>query len=144
MAGLPQKIDTSLNPKEYPTGRNIVKIISGTVAPPSVNVENAVHIGEGMLEYFKNAWPEGCYKCWQRETNSPILDNPKCSTWMLPTQCWEHCCLVTPTSICDMFFLMSLHQSHHPSSQMMVQWNLSVTATSIIKYITCDLFSNVF
>ena len=25
-----------------------------------------------------------------------------------------------------------------------VQWNLSVTTTSIIKLITCDLFSNVF
>ena len=25
-----------------------------------------------------------------------------------------------------------------------LQWNLSVTTTSIIKYITCDLFSNVF
>ena len=26
----------------------------------------------------------------------------------------------------------------------MLQWNLSVTTTSIIKFITCDLFSNVF
>ena len=25
-----------------------------------------------------------------------------------------------------------------------VQWNLSVTTTSLIKFITCDLFSNVF
>ena len=25
-----------------------------------------------------------------------------------------------------------------------IQWNLSVTTTSIIKFITCDLFSNVF
>ena len=25
-----------------------------------------------------------------------------------------------------------------------IKWNLSVTTTSIIKYITCDLFSNVF
>ena len=54
MAGLQQKLDTNLNPldhKEYPTRRNFVNIISGT---PSVNVENAVHIGEGVLEYFKN------------------------------------------------------------------------------------------
>ena len=28
--------------------------------------------------------------------------------------------------------------------QTNVQWNLSVTTTSIIKFITCDLFSNVF
>ena len=39
---------------------NIVNIISGTVAPPLVNVENAVYIGEGMLEYFMDAWLEGC------------------------------------------------------------------------------------
>ena len=25
-----------------------------------------------------------------------------------------------------------------------LQWNLSVTTTSLIKFITCDLFSNVF
>ena len=25
-----------------------------------------------------------------------------------------------------------------------IQWNLSVTTTSVIKFITCDLFSNVF
>ena len=31
-----------------------------------------------------------------------------------------------------------------PHRLLLVQWNLSVTTTSIIKYITCDLFSNVF
>ena len=63
-AGVPQKLDTDLyplDPKEYPTWMNIVNIISGTVAPSLVNVENIVYIGEGMLEYFKDAWPEGCY-----------------------------------------------------------------------------------
>ena len=28
--------------------------------------------------------------------------------------------------------------------EFFVQWNLSVTTTSLIKFITCDLFSNVF
>ena len=28
--------------------------------------------------------------------------------------------------------------------EFMVQWNLSVSATSLIKIITCDLFSNMF
>ena len=28
--------------------------------------------------------------------------------------------------------------------QDIVQWNLSVTTTSIIRFIACDLFSNVF
>ena len=27
---------------------------------------------------------------------------------------------------------------------IMIQWNLSITTTFIIKFITCDLFSNVF
>ena len=63
------KFDTSLNPKENPTGRNIVNIISGTVAPPPVNVDNAVHIGKGMLEYFKNAWSEGCYDITKKVRN---------------------------------------------------------------------------
>ena len=32
----------------------------------------------------------------------------------------------------------------HQSIEKQIQWNLSVTTTSIIKFITCDLFSNVF
>ena len=27
---------------------------------------------------------------------------------------------------------------------LMIQWNLSITTTFIIRFITCDLFSNVF
>ena len=30
------------------------------------------------------------------------------------------------------------------TSALQVQWNLSVTTTSMMKFITCDLFSNVF
>ena len=32
----------------------------------------------------------------------------------------------------------------HSGFRTMIQWNLSVTTTSIIKFITCDLFSSVF
>ena len=32
----------------------------------------------------------------------------------------------------------------HWHDRIMVQWNLSITTTSIIKFIPCDLFSNVF
>ena len=32
----------------------------------------------------------------------------------------------------------------HKLERMILQWNLSVTTTSIIKSISCDLFSNVF
>ena len=30
------------------------------------------------------------------------------------------------------------------TTDMEIQWNLSVTTTFMIKFITCDLFSNVF
>ena len=32
----------------------------------------------------------------------------------------------------------------HDNPKDLIQWNLSVTTTSIIKFITCDLFSSVF
>ena len=35
-------------------------------------------------------------------------------------------------------------RKNHNEPIIMVQWNLSVTTTSIIRFITCDLFSNVF
>ena len=36
------------------------------------------------------------------------------------------------------------HAWCHSINSMVIQWNLSVTTTSIINLITCDLFSNVF
>ena len=37
-----------------------------------------------------------------------------------------------------------LLKAQSQSVYIMIQWNLSVTTTSIIQFITCDLFSNVF
>ena len=109
-AGLPQKPGTSQNPrdpKKYPTGRNVVHIISGTLAAPSVNVDNTIHIGEGMLEYFKNAWSEGCYNAiTKKEENMTERNNISYK--------------VTSTSMWEIFFLLSFHQSHHPCSHTMV------------------------
>ena len=120
-----KKNDTSLNPKEYPTGRNIVNIIRGTVAPPWVN-ECSSH-GRRFVRIFQECLAWGMLQCYHQESRnmakrnkSPHIGESDVLTWMLPTQCWEHCCLVTPTSMCEMFFLMSLHQSHHPYSQTMV------------------------
>ena len=39
---------------------------------------------------------------------------------------------------------MALLATAVPDTRSIIQWNLSVTTTSIIKSITCDLFSNVF
>ena len=36
-----------------------MNIVSGKLAPASVNVENAVMIGETMLEDYEKTWPEG-------------------------------------------------------------------------------------
>ena len=38
----------------------------------------------------------------------------------------------------------ALANAEEASLKHYVQWNLSVTTTSMIKFITCDLFSNVF
>ncbi|KAJ8409789.1 hypothetical protein AAFF_G00218480 [Aldrovandia affinis] len=61
--GLRQKLDTCLHPldpNEHP-GESIVNITSGKIAPPTVNVDSAVKIGEAMLEDFEKTWPEGFY-----------------------------------------------------------------------------------
>ncbi|KAG1661394.1 Receptor-type tyrosine-protein phosphatase-like N [Nymphon striatum] len=60
-AGLRLKLDSCIDPmdsKEHPEG-SIVNIFSGKLAPASVNVENAVMIGETMLDDYKKTWPEG-------------------------------------------------------------------------------------
>ncbi|KAG1651806.1 Zinc finger CCHC domain-containing protein 4 [Nymphon striatum] len=60
-AGLRLKLDSCIDPmdsKEHPEG-SIVNIVSGKLAPASVNVENAVMIGETMLEDYEKTWPEG-------------------------------------------------------------------------------------
>ena len=60
-AGLRRKLDYCIDPKdskEHPES-SIVNIVSGELAPASVNVENAVMIGETMLEDYEKTWPEG-------------------------------------------------------------------------------------
>ena len=60
-AGLRRKLDYCIDPmdsKEHPEG-SIVNIVSGKLAPASINVENAVMIGENMLEDYEKTWPEG-------------------------------------------------------------------------------------
>ena len=59
-AGLPRKVDSCIDPmdsKEHPEG-SIVSIVSRKLAPASVNVENAVMVGETMLEDYEKTWPE--------------------------------------------------------------------------------------
>ena len=59
-AGLRRKLDSCIDlmdSKEYPEG-SIVNIVSGKLAPASVNVEHAVMIGETMLEDYEKTWPE--------------------------------------------------------------------------------------
>ena len=47
-----------MDSKEHPEG-SIVNIVSGKLATASVNVENAVMIGETIFEDYKKTWPEG-------------------------------------------------------------------------------------
>ena len=60
-AGLCGKRDSCIDPmdsKAHPEG-SIVNIVSGKLAPASVNVENAVMIRETILEDYEKTWPEG-------------------------------------------------------------------------------------
>ena len=49
-----------MNPKDHHEG-SLVNIVSGKLAPGSVNVENAIVIGKAMLKVFENTWLEGFY-----------------------------------------------------------------------------------
>ena len=46
-----------MDPERHPDG-SIVNIVSRKLAPVSVNVDNAVIIGQAMLEDFERALPE--------------------------------------------------------------------------------------
>ena len=48
---------------------------------------------------------------------------------------------LTSTQIKDEYWPTMLYED---GPKPPIQWKLSVTTTSIIKFITCDLFSNVF
>ena len=63
-AGLGNKLDSCLhplNPREHPED-SLVNIISGKIAPPGVNADSSVKIGETMLADFEKTWPEGFHK----------------------------------------------------------------------------------
>ena len=59
---------------------------------------------------------------------------------------WKLICVATLMSnmICFREFWYVALLSGPVLNNDMIQWNLSVTTTSMIKSITCDLFSNVF
>ena len=46
-----------LDPSSHPP--NVVNIVSGQVADSTVNVQEAVSIGKGMMKDFEKKWPEG-------------------------------------------------------------------------------------
>ena len=62
--GLGNKLDSCLhplNPSEHPED-SLVNIVSGKIAPPVVNVDSSVKIGERMMADFEKTWPDGFYK----------------------------------------------------------------------------------
>ena len=56
----------------------------------------------------------------------------------------QNCIFEKEIWVLDVRFVYNAVQCKFCFSMASLQWNLSVTTTSIIKYITCDLFSNVF
>ena len=60
--GLRRKLEVCMDPmksEDHPDGSLV--IVSGKIAPASVNVDSAVKIGKEMLEQFEKSWPEGFY-----------------------------------------------------------------------------------
>ena len=62
-----------LNPDEHSQG-TIQNIVTGQIAPDSVNVENAVAIGTRKMKEFRDSWPDGFYKTIKKDV---VLFNVK-------------------------------------------------------------------
>ena len=91
--GLHQKLDSCMDPMDperHPDG-SIVNVVSGKLAPASVNVDNALIIGQTMLEDFEKAWPER-FHCTQKWEHDSIMQF--CSDWWL-SSIWSQCQLLT-------------------------------------------------
>ena len=58
-----------------------MNIVSGMLAPASVNVENAVMVGETMLEDYEKTWPEGFQQHHLQESGDNGGIMPICKDW---------------------------------------------------------------
>ena len=61
--GLKEKLATCidpLSPQDHPD--NIVNIVTGKIAPPEVNIDQAVEIGTQMMKEFEDKWPTGFHE----------------------------------------------------------------------------------
>ena len=63
-----------LDPKQHPD-ISIVNIVSGKITPAFVNVKNSVLIGEGMLEDYEKAWPEGFYSTISEKVETMVASH---------------------------------------------------------------------
>ena len=71
--GLHQKLDSCMDPMDperHPDG-SIINMVSRKLAPASVNVDNAVIIGQTLLEDFEKAWPER-FHCTQENESMTV------------------------------------------------------------------------
>ena len=68
-ATIRQKLDRSIDPLSTSNQADkIVNIVSGRVAPVSVNVDKTVTIGTKQMEEFEGAWPDGFYNPISKKT----------------------------------------------------------------------------
>ena len=90
------------------------------------------------------------YSCWDSSQNisvkwAPVNAAEHLRWWVNISSCimfWCHHALNHYLGHSELRLWKSKSVSNNWSS--VIQWNLSVTTTSLIKTITCDLFSNVF
>lgn len=64
-----KKLDRSIDPLSTSNEADkIVNIVSGRVAPVSVNVDKTVAIGTKQMEEFEGSWPDGFYNPISKKT----------------------------------------------------------------------------
>lgn len=72
---LRESLDTCLHPLKPHDHlpESIVNVTSGKIAPASVNVDNAVQIGETMLKNFEMTWPKGYYSAIPKKVRTMAI-----------------------------------------------------------------------
>ena len=65
-----------LDPTDHPD--NIVNIVTGRIAPSSVNVDKSVEIGTAQMVLFEETWPTGFHNPIPKEVTMDIPKNKLC------------------------------------------------------------------
>ena len=60
-----------LDPSKHPP--SLVNIVTGTIAPTSANVDEAIDIGQTQMMEFENSWPDNLYGSISRKVETQVV-----------------------------------------------------------------------